>query len=112
MSDARTLMKPLFYIMASACLLLGGCGNSDDTPDAKTDANKAANTVEINRNPFPSTYVPYPSTATLIKNATVLDGIGGEIAGGDVLLVDGKVSEIVEEIATPDGATVIDANGK
>lgn len=105
-------MKPLFYIMASACLLLAGCGNSDDAPDAETDANEAADTVEINRNPFPSTYAPYPSTATLIKNATVLDGIGGEISGGDVLLVDGKVSEIAEEIATPDGATVIDANGK
>lgn len=105
-------MKPLFYIMASACLLLAGCGNSDDAPDAETDANEAADTAKINRNPFPSTYAPYPSTATLIKNATVLDGIGGEISGGDVLLVDGKVSEIAEEIATPDGATVIDANGK
>ncbi|MEP1144159.1 MAG: amidohydrolase [Henriciella sp.] len=105
-------MKPLFYIMASACLLLAGCGTSDDAPDAETDANEAADTVEINRNPFPSTYAPYPSAATLIKNATVLDGIGGEISGGDVLLVDGKVSEIAEDIAAPDGATVIDANGK
>lgn len=105
-------MKPLFFTMASACLLLAGCGNGNDAPDAETDANEAADTAEINRNPFPSTYAPYPSASTLIKNATVLDGIGGEIAGGDVLLVDGKVSEIAEDIAAPDGATVIDANGK
>ena len=70
--------------MASASLLLAGCGGggSEDTADS-------ADTVEIDRNPYPSTYAPYPSTTTLIKDATVLDGIGGEIAGGDVLLVDG-----------------------
>ena len=42
----------------------------------------------------------------------MLDGIGGEIAGGDVLLVDGKVSEVAAEIAAPDGANVINAQGK
>lgn len=105
-------MKLLIFTMASACLLLAGCGNGNDASDAETDANEAADTAEINRNPFPSTYAPYPSASTLIKNATVLDGIGGEIAGGDVLLVDGKVSEIAEDISAPDGAIVIDANGK
>jgi imidazolonepropionase-like amidohydrolase len=93
--------------MASAWLLLAGCGGGGDEESAQN-----ADTVAYDRNPYPSTYTPYPSTATLIKNATVLDGIGGEIAGGDVLLVDGKISEIAEEIAAPDGATVIDALGK
>ncbi|MCR9269459.1 MAG: amidohydrolase [Hyphomonadaceae bacterium] len=102
-------MKPLIYLMASASLLLAGCGGDDGTSNGDGDS---ADPVEINRNPFPSTYTPYPSTTTLIKDATVLDGIGGELVGGDVLLVDGKVSEVAEEIAAPDGATVINANGK
>ena len=99
-------MKQVLYVMASASVLLAGCGGGS------SDDSDAAETIEINRNPFPSTYTAYPSTTTLIKDATVLDGIGGEIAGGDVLLIDGKVSEVAEEIAVPDGATVIDATGK
>jgi len=100
-------MKQVLYLMASASVLLAGCGSS-----GSGDSSDAAEAIEINRNPYPSTYTAYPSTTTLIKDAMVLDGIGGEIAGGDVLLVDGKVSEIAEEIAAPDGATVIDASGK
>lgn len=90
-----------------AMLLLAACGGGggDTTSDAEGPA-------EINRNPFPSTYTPYPSTAVLLKNATVLDGLGGRIEGGDVLLVDGKISEIGEDLAAPDGATTINANGK
>ena len=100
-------MKHLFFAVASASMVLTGCGGGGS--DEATDSSSA---VEINRNPYPSTYAPYPSTSTLIKDATVLDGVGGEIANGDVLLIDGKVSEIAEEIATPDGATVINAQGK
>lgn len=100
-------MKQFMFAMASVTVLLAGCGGSgtEDTPEG-TD------TVEIDRNPYPSTYAPYPSTTVLIKDAMVLDGIGGEISGGDVLLVDGKVSEIADEIAAPDGANVINAQGK
>ena len=102
-------MKPLLYLVASASLLLAGCGGGDT---ASTEDDAKADPIEVNRNPFPSTYSPYPSTTTLIKDATILDGIGGQIVGGDVLLVDGKVSEVAEEIAAPDDAAVINANGK
>ena len=86
-------MKHLLFLMASASLLLAGCGGGGDEESAEN-----ADTIAYDRNPYPSTYTPYPSTTTLIKNATVLDGIGGEIAGGDVLLIDGKVSEIAAEM--------------
>jgi imidazolonepropionase-like amidohydrolase len=68
--------------------------------------------IRINENPYPSTYQPYGSVPTLIRNATVLDGEGGRIDNGSVLLVNGKV-EVVggAEIAAPEGATVIDAGG-
>lgn len=99
-------MKQVLFLVASASVLLAGCGSGSG------DSSDAADTIEINRNPYPSTYSAYPSTTTLIKDATILDGVGGEFAGGDILLVDGKVSEIAEEITAPDGATVIDASGK
>lgn len=102
-------MKSLFYLMASTCLIVAGCGNGD-APDP--EGEDKVEQIDVNRNPFPSTYTPYPSTTTLIKDATVLDGIGGEISDGDVLLVDGKVAEIGQDISTPDGAIVIDAAGK
>jgi imidazolonepropionase-like amidohydrolase len=101
------MMKKLFFVLGSAALALAGCGGGGG---GETAGN--GDKLEIDRNPFPSTYSPYPSTATLLKDATVLDGIGGQIEAGDVLLVDGKISQIAEEIEAPDGATVINASGK
>jgi imidazolonepropionase-like amidohydrolase len=100
-------MRRLFFVVGSAALALSACGGGGGDA-AKDNGDK----VEIDRNPFPSTYTPYPSTTTLLKDATVLDGIGGQIDGGDVLIVDGKVAEVAEDIPAPDGATVIDASGK
>jgi imidazolonepropionase-like amidohydrolase len=69
--------------------------------------------IRINENPYPSTYQPYGSNPTLIRGATVLDGEGGRIENGSVLLIDGKVSAVGgADIAAPEGATVIDAAGK
>jgi imidazolonepropionase-like amidohydrolase len=68
--------------------------------------------IRINENPYPSTYQPYGSVPTLIRNATVLDGEGGRIDNGSVLLVNGKVEAVGgAEVAAPEGATVIDAGG-
>jgi imidazolonepropionase-like amidohydrolase len=69
--------------------------------------------IRINENPYPSTYQPYGSVPTLIRNATILDGEGGRIDNGSVLLVNGKVEAVGgAEIAAPDGAAVIDAAGR
>ena len=67
-------MKKLFFVLGSAALALAGCGGGGGD-DTSSNGDK----VEIDRNPFPSTYAPYPSTVTLLKDATVLDGIGGQI---------------------------------
>ncbi|MEM1036478.1 MAG: amidohydrolase [Pseudomonadota bacterium] len=104
-------MKRALMVSALAMVLAAGlsaCGNGGSDGESKDDGDK----VSINKNPFPSTYTPYPSDTVLLKDATVLDGIGGIIESGDVLLVDGDVAEVAEEIAAPDGATVIDASGK
>ncbi len=61
---------------------------------------------------FPSTYKPEPSKPTLIKGATVLTGTDKEIVGGDVLMQDGKIKEVGQNIPAPQGAVVVDGKGK
>ena len=80
---------------------VSGCMQSE-----KQDAK-----VTINKNPFPSTYQALPQQNTIIKNATVLTGTGERIDNADVLFVDGKISQVGQNL-TADNATVIDGNGK
>lgn len=68
--------------------------------------------VSINKDPFPSTYTPLESGVTFITNATVLDGKGGRIDGGSVLVEGGKITAVGADLQAPAGATVIDANGR
>src|SRR5262245_44801285 len=69
--------------------------------------------IRIAQNPYPSTYQPYGGVPTLIRGATVLDGEGGRIENGSVLLVDGKVQAVGgADLGAPEGATVIDAQGR
>ena len=93
----------------AAFVALGLAGCAALAPHPKTKPGE----IRINENPYPSTYQPYGSVPTLIRNATVLDGEGGRIDNGSVLLVNGKVEAVGgADIAAPEGATVIDAGGK
>ena len=65
-----------------------------------------------NADPFPSTYKPFASRATLIRNATVLTAAGPTIRGGSVLLRDGKIVEVGSMVTAPADALVIDGTGK
>ncbi|KPV95277.1 D-hydantoinase [Pseudoalteromonas sp. P1-9] len=67
--------------------------------------------VSINKNPYPSTYQPYESTELLIKNATVLTGTGERLDNADVLILNGQISKVGENLSHA-SARVIDANGK
>ena len=87
-----------------AALVLAGCGSGNNKKNAKNETN-----VEP---AFPSTYKAYPSTTTLINNGTVLDGTGGILTVGDVLIRDGKIEAIGENLTAPGDAVVIDAAGR
>src|SRR4030095_892500 len=94
-------------LAAILALGLAGCAALAPPPKSKPG------TVHIAENPYPSTYRPYGGVPTLIRNAIVLDGEGGRIDNGSVLLVDGKVSAVGgADLAAPEGATVIDAAGR
>ncbi|WP_448546698.1 amidohydrolase [Thalassotalea fusca] len=88
-------------LVATVSLALTGCLQSE----------KQDEKVTINKNPYPSTYQPLSQQKVLIKSATVLTGTGARLDNADVLLVNGKVEQVGENLSSTD-AVVIDANGK
>lgn len=68
--------------------------------------------VEINKDPFPSTYNPKNKGVMLIKNVNVYDGIGGEHKGTSVLVEDGNIKAMGSNLSAPSGATVVEGNGR
>jgi imidazolonepropionase-like amidohydrolase len=98
--------RQLFKLAAVAGLIaLLGCSDS-----GKDNAKEPA--FQINQNPFPSTYKPIASKSVLITNATVLDGIGGVFKDSSVLLQEGKIVAIGNDLSVPDDVTTVDAKGK
>lgn len=96
---------------AAVALLLAGCasganesGMISSTAVSPANASTAA--------PYPSTYVPGDSVPTLIRNAVIFDGLGNRIDNGSILMRDGKIAAVGQNVAEPDNAVVIDANGK
>ena len=67
--------------------------------------------VEINKDPFPSTYKPADSGTVLITNVTLLDGVGGRMDNASVLIENGDIKQVGNSISVSD-ATVIDGSGK
>jgi imidazolonepropionase-like amidohydrolase len=62
--------------------------------------------------PFPSTYTPFPSRPTAIRNATIFTAAGPRLEQATILLRDGKVAAIGTDIPIPADATLIDGTGK
>ncbi|MDG1122691.1 MAG: amidohydrolase [Glaciecola sp.] len=90
-------------------LTLSAC--SDNSADAKAKSITTEQVV-INSDPFPSTYEPIPAVATLITNATIIDGIGGLDTDSQILLQDGKIIGMGADITLPDDYIEIDGTGK
>ena len=63
-------------------------------------------------NTYGSTYRPFASRATVIRNATILTAAGPVIERGAILIENGKVSAVGQSVTVPDGAVVIEADGK
>ena len=62
----------------------------------------------------PALRIPIPPAATLvaITNATILTASHGTIEKGTILIRNGKIAAIGADLAVPQGAQVIDGNGK
>jgi imidazolonepropionase-like amidohydrolase len=62
--------------------------------------------------PFPSTYQSGPSRPLAIIGATILTGTGDEIAGGTLLVRDGRIEAVGANLPVPEGYERIDAAGR
>ncbi|HRO03517.1 MAG TPA: hypothetical protein PLS69_07940, partial [Terricaulis sp.] len=82
-----------------ACLSLAACATAGAGGEIATPTNGAA--------AYASSYRAPASGPTLLRGATVLDGLGGEFAGTDVLIVDGRISAVGQNLAAPAGADVV-----
>jgi imidazolonepropionase-like amidohydrolase len=65
-----------------------------------------------NADPFASTYTPFPSRPTVIRNVTIMTAAGPTIRNGAVLLRDGKIAAVGATVEAPADAEVIDGTGK
>jgi len=96
-------IKPkILVVIVLASSLLSAC--NDEKP-----AEQAA---KVDKNPFPSTYQRIDYAPVVIKNVTILDGIGNRIENGSVLLVDGKISSFGTSVKAPNDAIEIDGTDK
>ena len=65
-----------------------------------------------NADPFPSTYKPFPSKTTVIRNVTILTAAGPRSPTASILLRDGKIDAVGATVNAPADAVVIDGTGK
>jgi imidazolonepropionase-like amidohydrolase len=94
---------------AAALALFAAPGFAKDKKEPSA-AVKAAK--EFDKDPYPSTYKPYPGAPTALIGATVFDGAGGRIERGTVLLAEGKVVAVGgADLTVPEGYQRIDATG-
>ena len=61
--------------------------------------------------PYPSTYQPLPRADTLIVDVTILDGAGGRIDRGEILLRDGRIAAVGSGLPR-DNAMVVQGGGR
>lgn len=106
------MTKNFRWSILAAPLALVACSNTSEAP-VSASAAAAEKPVKLDKNPYPSTYKPYPGVATAIRNVTIFDGEGGRIENGVVLFANGKVSGVGgADMAIPEGTTIIDGTGK
>ena len=82
-----------------------------ESPAAQTMPGPGA-TSAPNNDPFASTYRPFPSRPTVIRNVTILTAAGPAIQNGSVLLRDGKIAAVGQSVNAPADAVSIDGTGK
>ncbi|WP_374525094.1 amidohydrolase [Sphingopyxis sp.] len=101
---------PLLALAACASSDGGAAQSAGDKPAAMAAADKPA---KFDKDPYPSTYKPYPSQVTAVRNVTIFDGEGGRIDNGTILLANGKVEAVGgADLPIPADIAVYDGTGK
>jgi imidazolonepropionase-like amidohydrolase len=110
-------MRASFCLLLAATTACASATRSTSTSTAPTrDSTQASiglgTTSTPNADPFPSTYVPFPSRTTVIRNVTILTAAGPTIRNGAILLQNGKIAAVGATVNSPADALVIDGAGK
>lgn len=112
--DDRFLESPSMKRASSrACILasfaiLAGCA----TPGAGSRGASATPAAPAADEAFPSTYQRLPSTVTAIVNTTILTGTGATIENGAIVMAEGVIVAIGDDVQPPAGARIIDGAGR
>lgn len=109
-------MRALFcFVLAGATACASATGSTSNAPaprdTAQTGPGPGATSVP-NADPFPSTYVPFPSRPTVIRNVNILTAAGPMIRNGAILMQNGKIVAVGATVNAPTDAVVIDGTGK
>ncbi len=96
---------PIMVSLALSVVLLGV-----SLPVSGTETGQAVR--DFSHDPNPSRYHPLPRQDVLIENAIVLDGLGGKLEQADVLLRDGLITALGQDLEPGDGVVRIDAEGR
>jgi len=103
----------LLLVGATACASAAPQSTTAPSPrdTSQVDAGRGALSVP-NADPFPSTYKPFPSRTTVIRNVNLLTAAGPMIRNGAILLQNGKIAAVGQTVDAPADALVIDGGGK
>jgi imidazolonepropionase-like amidohydrolase len=101
----------LAVLFATGISVSAGYAQSDSDQKAASALPKGLD-PDTDTDPFPSTYKPLPSGPTAIVGAHVFTGTGSELEQGTILIRDGKIEAIGENLAVPTGYQTIDAHGE
>ncbi len=102
----------LFFAIAggAACAPMSRSGTPSPA-DSSGAVGRGGSSIP-NADPFPSTYAPFPSHTTVIRNVNIFTAAGPLIRNGAILLQNGKVAAVGQSVNTPADALVIDGAGK
>ncbi|MEP6690875.1 MAG: amidohydrolase, partial [Gemmatimonadaceae bacterium] len=117
-----TLARALFLAPLSVSIACATASSPRVTPPTAPAPAPAADTTKSaygpgalsapNADPFPSTYKPFASRPTMIRNVTILTAAGPRIDNGALLMRDGKIVAVGASVTAPADAITIDGTGK
>ena len=109
----RHLSAALIVFLA-ACASAGARRTGSAAPAATAAAAAPAPATQdtTERPQYPSTYQRHANPPVLIRNAMILTATGQEIAGGSILMRDGRIVAVGTTVEAPADAVVVDGTGK
>jgi len=102
----------LLLALSAGCATAGARERSKPTPAQPGQAAAASDSTSVSRVQYPSTYRRRPNPPVLIRGATIMTATGQEIQNASILLRDGRIVAVGEQVDTPADAVVVEGGGR